>query len=184
MLGYDWPRLHAALNDLPAALLLVAVLFDLLGAINKRESLRAAGFWCLVAGVLGGGLAAAAGEMAEANAAHSDAAHPIMETHETLAWIVMGLFAVLALWRLARRNAPGGREQTAFTTAGIIGVGLLAFTARLGGDLVFEHATGIDDHTLQHAVEERQGGHHHEEEEQLPHPDSAHAGHDSTEHRH
>ena len=29
MLGYDWPRLHAALNDLPAALLLVAVLFDL-----------------------------------------------------------------------------------------------------------------------------------------------------------
>ena len=31
MLGYDWPRLHAALNDLPAALLLVAVLFDLAG---------------------------------------------------------------------------------------------------------------------------------------------------------
>ena len=29
MFGYDWPRLHAALNDLPAALLLVAVLFDL-----------------------------------------------------------------------------------------------------------------------------------------------------------
>ena len=27
MLGYDWPRLHAALNDLPAALLLMAVLF-------------------------------------------------------------------------------------------------------------------------------------------------------------
>ena len=31
MFGYDWPRLHAALNDLPAALLLVAVLFDLAG---------------------------------------------------------------------------------------------------------------------------------------------------------
>ena len=24
MLGYDWPRLHAALNDLPTALLLTA----------------------------------------------------------------------------------------------------------------------------------------------------------------
>ena len=28
MLGYDWPRLHAALNDLPTALLLTALLFD------------------------------------------------------------------------------------------------------------------------------------------------------------
>ena len=26
--GFDMPRLHAALNDLPAALLTVAVLFD------------------------------------------------------------------------------------------------------------------------------------------------------------
>ena len=33
MLGYDWPRLHAALNDLPTALLLTALLFDLVGAM-------------------------------------------------------------------------------------------------------------------------------------------------------
>ena len=49
MLGYDWPRLHAALNDLPAALLLVAVLFDLAGA-TRRPALRVAGFWTLVVG--------------------------------------------------------------------------------------------------------------------------------------
>jgi hypothetical protein len=30
MLGFDWPRLHAALNDLPIALLLTAALFDVL----------------------------------------------------------------------------------------------------------------------------------------------------------
>jgi hypothetical protein len=39
MFGYDWPRLHAALNDLPAALLLVTVLFDTGAWITKRESL-------------------------------------------------------------------------------------------------------------------------------------------------
>jgi len=27
MFGYDWPRFHAAVNDLPAALLFVTVLF-------------------------------------------------------------------------------------------------------------------------------------------------------------
>ena len=37
MFGYDWPRLHAALNDLPAALLLMAALFELL---RRRLKLR------------------------------------------------------------------------------------------------------------------------------------------------
>jgi hypothetical protein len=32
--GYDWPRLHAALNDLPAALLVVAVAFEIIGLIS------------------------------------------------------------------------------------------------------------------------------------------------------
>ena len=50
MFGYDWPRLHAALNDLPAALLIGAVLFDLLAAATRREGLRIASFWTLMLG--------------------------------------------------------------------------------------------------------------------------------------
>jgi uncharacterized membrane protein len=38
MFGYDWPRLHAALNDLPAALLVVAVLFDLAAALARHPA--------------------------------------------------------------------------------------------------------------------------------------------------
>ena len=142
MLGYDWTRLHAALNDLPAALLLMAVLFDVLGTINRRDSLKAAGFWCLIAGVVGGGLAALAGWMAEGAATHDDAAHALMETHETMAWVTLGVFAVLAAWRLVRRIL-GRREQLVFTTAGVIGALLLVFTAKLGGTLVFEHGVGV-----------------------------------------
>ena len=48
MFGYDWPRLHAALNDLPAALLLVAVMFDILAAVTKRASFRTVGFWTTI----------------------------------------------------------------------------------------------------------------------------------------
>src|SRR5216684_828124 len=54
MLGYDWPRFHAAVNDLPAALLFVTVLFDLGAWVTKRESLKAAALWTLWAGVIGG----------------------------------------------------------------------------------------------------------------------------------
>ncbi len=42
MLGYDWPRFHAAVNDLPAALLFVTVLFDIAAWLTKRDSLKSA----------------------------------------------------------------------------------------------------------------------------------------------
>ena len=45
MFGYDWPRLHAALNDLPAALLLIAVLFELASVVLRRPTFRVVGFW-------------------------------------------------------------------------------------------------------------------------------------------
>jgi uncharacterized membrane protein len=82
MFGYDWPRLHAALNDLPAALLLLAVLFELASVILRRPSLRVAGYWTLVAGAVGGVLAVLSGLQAEEHIAHGEAVHELMETHE------------------------------------------------------------------------------------------------------
>src|SRR5438128_10194202 len=55
MFGYDWPRFHAAVNDLPAALLLVTVLFDIGAWLTKRESLKAAALRTLWVGAIGGG---------------------------------------------------------------------------------------------------------------------------------
>ncbi|HMA40120.1 MAG TPA: DUF2231 domain-containing protein, partial [Gemmatimonadales bacterium] len=82
MFGYDLPRLHAAVNDLPAALLLAAVLFDLMGWILKRDSLVWAGIWTLWAGVVGGWAAVILGELAEEKIDHGEAIHEIMTTHE------------------------------------------------------------------------------------------------------
>jgi len=165
MFGYDAPRIHAALNDLPPALLLASVFFDLLGAFLKRESLKAAGFWTLVIGVLGTGGAILSGLLAEDATPHGAEAHAVMETHETLAFIVLGLFALLAVWRIIRKGVWSEKEQPVALTAGVIGVALMAFTAMLGGKLVFEHGVGIPTATLQAAQLERaSGGHDHEEE--------------------
>src|SRR3989454_12283056 len=65
MLGYDWPRFHAAVNDLPAALLFTTVLFDVAAGLTKRASLQAAALWTLWAGVVGGGGAVLARLQAE-----------------------------------------------------------------------------------------------------------------------
>src|SRR5881396_3924463 len=113
MFGYDWPRFHAAVNDLPAALLLVTALFDVAAWLTKRDSLRAAALWTLWAGVIGGWVAVVAGLQAEDVIEHGEAIHELMETHETLALVTMGIFTVVLAWKLVRRARLGGVEQTA-----------------------------------------------------------------------
>jgi uncharacterized membrane protein len=161
MLGYDWPRLHAALNDLPAALLLVAVLFDLAALVTHRPSLRTAGFWTLVAGAAGAALAVVSGLQAEEHLAHGEAVHRVMETHEELALITLGVFVVLALWRIARERRMGSTERAVVLAASLGGVGALLATAVYGGKLVFDHAAGIPTEVLQAEMHERAEGHHH-----------------------
>jgi uncharacterized membrane protein len=165
LFGYDAPRIHAALNDLPPALLPLSVLFDLLGIAFKRESLKAAAFWTLVFGVLGTGAAIVSGLLAEDVAQHSEQAHEIMETHETLAFIVLGIFGLLAIWRIVRRGVWGEREQPVALTAGVIGVGILLYTAVLGGKLMFDHGVGIPTTRLETIATERAGHPHGEDEE-------------------
>jgi uncharacterized membrane protein len=172
MLGYDWPRLHAALNDLPAALLIGAVLFDLLAAATRRESLRAASFWTLMLGALGAGAAVISGLQAEDHIAHGEAVHRLMETHEELALITAGIFGVLALWRIFRERRMGSAERALALALGIGGAGFLTATGIYGGKMVFEHAAGVPTDVLRNEIGQRAAGHHHEAGEE--HGDEAH----------
>ena len=122
MLGYDWPRLHAALNDLPAALLIGAVIFDLLAAATRRETLRIASFWTLMLGALGAAAAVISGLQAEDHIAHGEAVHRIMETHEELALITAGIFGVLALWRIVRERRMESAERALRLTVELSGL--------------------------------------------------------------
>lgn len=179
MLGYDLPRLHAAVNDLPAALLLAAVLFDLVGWILKRDSLIWAGIWTLWAGVIGGWAAVILGELAEDAVEHGDAAHAIMGVHEKLALITMSLFTLVLAWKLWRRFQLRPFEDRALKLLMIVGLVLLVSTGMEGGELVFDHAVGIPTVKLEAEIQNRAAGHHHEPGEADDH-DSAGPGHDST----
>src|SRR2546425_4428239 len=125
MFGYDWPRFHAAVNDLPAALLLVTVLFDVAAWLTKRDSLKAAALWTLWAGVIGGGGAVLAGLPAEDAIEHGEAIHELMETHEKLALTTMGVFTVVLVWKLFRPAPLRGAEGAPLrllSPAGLVGL--------------------------------------------------------------
>lgn len=175
MFGYDWPHLHAALNDLPAALLVGAVLFDLLAAATHREGFRITSFWTLLLGTLGAGAAVVSGLEAEDHIAHGDAVHRLMETHEELALITAGIFAVLALWRIVRERRMGGMERALAVVLGVAGAGMVTATGVYGGKLIFEHAAGIATDVLQDEIGQRAAGHHHGAGEEHGDADHEHA---------
>jgi len=148
MFGYDAPRWHALLNDLPAALLLVAVLFDLTAAARKRESLAWAGVWTLWAGVIGGWAAVIAGKLAENALEHGTAIHELMEKHENIALITMSVFTVVLIWKMARRFQLPSQELAITRFLSVIGLAGLVWTGLLGGRLMFDHAAGISNERI------------------------------------
>jgi uncharacterized membrane protein len=168
-LGYDWPRWHAALNDLPAALLFATVLFDFGAWLTKRESLRAAAVWTLWAGVVGGWAAVVAGLQAEDVIDHGDAIHELMEDHETLALVTMGIFTVVLAYKLFRRGRLSHGEELglrALSLAGFVGI---IWTGAVGGKMAFEHAAGVPTKTMQTELDDRAKAHEHHEHEEHEH---------------
>lgn len=168
MLGYDWPRLHAALNDLPTALLLMATLFEVAALATRREAFRQVSFWTLVVGAIGGAAAVISGLQAEEHIAHGEAVHRVMETHEQFGLITLGIFGVLALWRIIRERRMGSLERTLVLILSVAGVGILFATANYGGRLIFEHAAAIPSTVLQAELHERTEGHQHGEGAVMP----------------
>src|SRR5256884_4170184 len=140
MFGYDWPRFHAAVNDLPTALLLVTVLFDLGAWLTKRDSLKAAALWTLWAGVIGGWVAVLAGLQAEDVIEHGEAIHELMETHETLALTTMGIFTAVLAWKRFRRARLTGAEEVGLRLLGVAGFVAIIWTAGIGGERGCEDA--------------------------------------------
>ena len=136
--------LHPMIVHFPIALLLTSVLFDAASHIFKRESLRDGALWLLVLGLLGGIAASIAGSFAEEAAEKTGIAESLIETHESLAFVTLGIFGVLFLWRIFMRNQLSGQLLAIYLLVATIGVGTLSATGYYGGDLVYEHGAGVN----------------------------------------
>lgn len=161
MLGYDWPRLHAALNDLPTAFIVFGALLALIDQFMRRDSLRAASYWMIVLGWAGTILAVIAGLQAEEVVDHGDAVHLAFVRHETMGLITLAVVSVVALWRIARERKMGAGEQSIVLGVTLTAAGLVVATSQIGGDLVFDHALGIPTTVLEETVQDRTAGHAH-----------------------
>jgi uncharacterized membrane protein len=137
-------NLHPLIVHFPIALLLLAVLFELIHLFVRRTALDSMARRLLYLGALAALVTAASGWYAEQTVAPVAAAHDALEKHEKAGYVSLGLAAILAFWRVATARRNGPRPRWAFTLVMLALAGLLVFTAHEGGELVYEYGVGTE----------------------------------------
>ena len=132
-------QMHPALVHLPITLLPLAVGADLLGCITGGESLHSFGQKAIVLAAAGAGAAALTGLIAGEEVNVEDDARDMLMTHRNLNFAA----TVVAIWMAAVRSQRK-TPSALYLGVGAAGIGLLAYTAYLGGKLVYESGAGVE----------------------------------------
>jgi uncharacterized membrane protein len=144
------PNLHPAVVHFPVALLSVAVVADLLALVVRGQGWlyrTAALLWGF--GGLGAWAAVEAGEEAAHSLVHLPP-HVVehLSQHSDWGHYTLYVAGALALLRLALAWWDRDFRQTALRVlhlaAGVVAVGMVFYTADLGGGLVFEHGVAVE----------------------------------------
>lgn len=156
----DITLFHPIVNHFTIALFVLVVLLDSLGLITKKEYFHTAAWINLIFATIAGILSLITGLLAEANAPHVDAAHEILETHETLGFIIVVSILVLFIWRMVLKGKFPAKAMILYLLIGLAGVGIMIRSSFLGGELVFVHGVAVEAVPVSH----EEAGHHHEQE--------------------
>jgi uncharacterized membrane protein len=135
--------IHPMIVHFPIALLMVAVMFEVLAMRWRTRSFLDASLYTLVAGLVGAGLAIITGGLAEEGLEEFTIPDGLLDLHEGLGYATFGIFVgILALRVLMRRRWL--QERPALTIGlGVIGIGVLAVTGYYGGSLVYDFGAGV-----------------------------------------
>jgi uncharacterized membrane protein len=134
--------IHPMLIVFPLGLLATAVVFDILYVLTRNADLATFSFFALIAGVIGGLLAAVFGLLDWLKIPKETRARRIGAIHGVGNVVVVGLFA---LSLLARWSNHAYLPDTLPLVFGVLGAVLALFTAWLGGELVYRLRVAVDD---------------------------------------
>ncbi len=133
---------HPIAVHFPIALLSLGFILALLaGFLRKKEPFKwidAAVSWALWLGTIGAWSAMGLGLLAEDKAPHVPPAWEVLANHKARAFWTVGVFSLLSLWRIFRKQ-----DKIAQTILWAAALGILLSTAYLGGRLVFDYGMGV-----------------------------------------
>jgi uncharacterized membrane protein len=135
-------NIHPLIVHFPIALFFTAFLFDMLGWLLKKAELNKAAKWNLWVGTVGAAAAVGTGLWAESMVEHSGEVHQIIENHETLGFVVLGISILLSVWRGFKDVTFSQRSLFIFLSLVIIMLATISVGAYLGGRMVYEYGVG------------------------------------------
>ena len=135
--------IHPILVHFTIALFSLSVLLDILGKITKKEGFHSAAWYNLLFSSLSVIATVIFGSIAENRAPHTDAGHKLIEVHETIGFIVMGVIIILTIWRLILKGKLPLKGLVMYFIIAISGVGLMFVGGYYGGEMVYTYGYGV-----------------------------------------
>jgi uncharacterized membrane protein len=132
-------QIHPALVHLPLTLLPLAVAADLAGQISDNSKLCDFGQKAIGLASLSALDAAASGLVAGEEVNAEGASRDMLMAHRNLNFVATVVTMSMAVWRSGQR-----RPNALYLGAGLAGVGVVAYTAYLGGKLVYDKGIGVE----------------------------------------
>lgn len=133
-------NIHPITVHFPIALLTAALLMETLALLLRRPEWSRVSLWCLGLGGLGAAASVLTGRQAMVMAKHSFEIHQIMTLHERIGYVVLAGSALLLGWRFLARSSRGWQWAGWGLLAALCGT--IAYSAHLGGRLVYEFGVG------------------------------------------
>jgi uncharacterized membrane protein len=131
-------EVHPSLVHFPIALLPAAVGADLLARLTDSDGLAEAGRVLMPVAAASAVVSAAAGLVAQEEVVAEGTARDLLTTHRTLNLALTAVGTAMAAYRMSRRRAGAG-----YLAVGLAGLGVLGYSAYLGGKMVYEHGVGV-----------------------------------------
>jgi len=132
-------QMHPALVHFPVALLPLAVGADLLGCMTGNNSLLSFGQKAIGVAAAGAVASAVTGLIAGEEVNVKGASQDMLMTHRNLNFVATVVASCMAVWRAQHR-----RPNALYLGAGAAGIGVVTYTAYLGGKLVYDVGVGVE----------------------------------------
>jgi uncharacterized membrane protein len=134
------PLIHPIVVHFPIALLFTSVALDWAGYVFQFVNLTRAGFYLLVAGAFGAGVAALTGPD---HAAGDSTVVALLTAHQSFALVTVALAVALAAVRFLAIEGIQGRWAVVYLGCTLALLATLALTGYYGGELTYHQGVGV-----------------------------------------
>jgi uncharacterized membrane protein len=134
---------HPALVHFSVALLVIGAACEVVGLYRRHERALFFGSVLVLAGTATLPFTVATGFLASNVLDLDPASRALVERHERIGLLVLGVFVASQFWKAWFRGRIPEGQRLPYSMLLVVGVVLLAYGALLGGEMVYLHGVGV-----------------------------------------